>query len=281
LESLQDKVLQCEDQSKEIGDLLNERDKLRNELEIANMRLNSREMDSERSRKAYERKIMELESRIQAADRGAGKPGQLPHSFQQMLDSATAAHNAKLQQMKNAHSRLAQRYADLEMRYLELHGERQAGYGQFASPEKSSYGDLGGDSLSRQYSTRSSNAPPYDAKFVPHLSTQHPDDMGYYDEYQSPTNTGSPSTPVYSNRPVRHESLASQKAMRDQMSPGQLHDFSAAYETSLNNQFQSPNTADIIVSSGKSSYSVDSNGSKGDKKDKVIAESKVRVYGRG
>lgn len=279
LESVQEKVLLCEDQGKQIAHLMSERDKLRNELEITNMRLNSREMDSERSRKQYERKIMELESRIQSAERGAGKSGQLPHSVQQMLDNALAKNQSKLQQMKAQNLRLLERYTELEIKYHELEGERQADYSRFDRPEKPHYVEFGGDGLSRQYSTRSSQAPPYDTKYVPQLSTQHPENYDFYDEYTSPTSAASPSTPAYSSRPVRHESLAGQQ--RDQNTPAAMHDFSAAYETSLNNQFQSPPTADIIVSSGKSSYSVDSNGSKGEDKKKVTTKSEVRHYGRG
>jgi chromosome segregation ATPase len=72
LEIAQDKILSLEDQSRELKPLMRERDELRNELEVANMRLNSREMERERAIKAYERKFMELESRLQAAEKNTG-----------------------------------------------------------------------------------------------------------------------------------------------------------------------------------------------------------------
>jgi len=255
---------------------MQERNELRHDLHVANMRLNSREMERDRSTKAYERKIMELESRLQAAERTGVKPGQLPNSVQQMLDSALAASNAKLQQMKQTHYRLLDRYTELEMKYTTLESERQAEVPRFNVSEKSNYNELMGGTLSRQYSTRS-NAPPYDAKYPPQVSTQSQEEYDYYNEYHSPTYATSPSSQAFA-RPVRHESLADSKSPGDQTSPT---DFSAAYERSLNSQFQSPPTADVVVSSGKSSYSVDSNGSKGDKKEKVPPKPEVRYYGRG
>ena len=41
------------------------------------------------------------------------------------------------------------------------------------------------------------------------------------------------------------------------------------------------NSAPTVHSSGKSSYSVDTEGSEGKRKEKVDAKSEVRVYGRG
>ena len=65
------------------------------------------------------------------------------------------------------------------------------------------------------------------------------------------------------------------------MSPTRTHDFSAAYDASLNAQFQQHSQKpETVTSSGKSAYSVETSSSK-EKKDKVIPKSEVRVYGRG
>lgn len=272
LETVQEKVLMLEDQSKELDALMKERNELRNDLEVANMRLNSRELERERSIKAYERRIMELESRLQTAEKNPTKPGQLPPSVQQMLDSALAANNAKLQQMKKTHYRLLEQYTELEMKYHELEGERQAELGRFQAQEK--------ESLSRNFSARQSHA--YGSKFLPPLSSeQPPEEYDIYAEYHSPVSVHSPTVTASPVRPVRLESLPAKKPMREPAAVGFGQDFSAAYDATLNAHFQAAPTADTVVSSGKSAYSVDTNSSKGEKKDKVSTKSEVRVYGRG
>ncbi|KAF2258513.1 hypothetical protein CC78DRAFT_114438 [Lojkania enalia] len=277
LEALQDKILMFEDQSKELDALIAERNELRNELEIANMRLNSRERERERSIKAYERRISELESRLQSADKNPGKPGQLPSSVQQMLDSALAANNAKLQQMKKTHYRLLEQYTELEMKYHDLEGERQAALGR---GEKPSYHELEKEPLSRNFSIRK-NDDSYSSKYLPPLSSDHPpEEYDYYTEYNSPVSmTNSPSTIV--PRPVRLESLPQQRQFKEPASAEYGPDFSAAYDASLNAHFQSPSQPETLHSSNKSAYSFDTNSSKGEKKDKVNTKSEVRVYGRG
>jgi hypothetical protein len=279
LEIAQDKILSLEDQSRELKPLMRERDELRNELEVANMRLNSREMERERAIKAYERKFMELESRLQAAEKNTGKPGQLPSSVQQMLDSALAANNAKLQQMKKTHYRLLEQYTELEMKYHDLEGERQADMGRFAD-EKSGYRDYEKEPMSRNFSMRSSNT--YGTKYLPPISSEQTlDDYDYYGEYTSPVSLPSPTANASPVRPVRNESLPMRKGTREPTTVGLGQDFSAAYDATLNAHFQAPNAPDTVVSSGKSTFSLDTNSSKGDKKDKVTPKSEVRMYGRG
>ncbi|ORY16743.1 Hamartin protein-domain-containing protein [Clohesyomyces aquaticus] len=279
LEAVQEKVMTFEDQSKDLQGLLKDRNELRNDLEIANMRLNSREVERERAIKSYERRIQELESRLQAAEKNSGRPGQLPASVQQMLDSAMAANNAKLQQLKKTHYRLLEQYTELEMKYHELEGERRAEMGRLQ--EKPSYQDLEKQSLNRNFSLRQANANAYGSKYLPPITAEPQlEEYDYYNDYQSPISTTSPSS-NYPARPVRLESLPSQKSARDQANFSHGQDLSAAYETSLNAQFQAQNAADVVASSGKSTYSVSTNSSGGGDKPKVTPKSEVRMYGRG
>ncbi|KAF2658741.1 hypothetical protein K491DRAFT_713225 [Lophiostoma macrostomum CBS 122681] len=279
LENAQDKILSLEDQGKELKSLMRERDELRNELEVANMRLNSREVERERAIKAYERKFLELESRLQAAEKSPGKPGQLPSSVQQMLDSALAANNAKLQQMKKTHYRLLEQYTELEMKYHDLEGERQAELGRFAH-EKSGYRDYEKEPLSRNFSMHSSNT--YGTKYLPPISSDQPlDEYTYYGDYHSPSSLHGPPANASPVRPARVESLPVRKGTRDPATVGLGQDFSAAYDATLNAHFQAPNAPDTVTSSNKSTFSVDTSSSKGDKKDKVVPKSEVRIYGRG
>jgi hypothetical protein len=283
LETVQEKVMMFEDQSRELSSLIQERNELRNDLEIANMRLNSREAERERSMKAYERRIMELESRLQSAEKNPSKPGQLPSSVQQMLDSALAANNAKLQQLKKTHYRLLDQYTELQMKCHDLEGDREAEKSRLRPHDNRSYLDnTERDTRSRNFDPRQGNN--YGSKFLPSLSSpQSPEEYDYHQEYHSPMSANSPlsASPA---RPTRFESLPAHKPVREL--PRELpkiglgQDFSEAYDTSLNAHFQNSNPSDMINSSGRSGYSVETNSSKGEK-EKKEKKPEVRVFGRG
>jgi hypothetical protein len=286
LETAQDKIIAFEDQRKELHTLIQERNDLRNDLEIANMRLNSREQDRERSIKAYERRIMELESRLQSSDRTTAKPGQLPSSVQQMLDSALAASNAKMQQLKKTHYRLLEQYTELQMKYHELEGEREAEMGQLYPRDKSGHIDFGTSHVSRNSSVRQANN--YSSRYLTPLSTTEvtPSEEQEYYEYRSPESVHSPGSAASPPRPTRLESLQHAKPQRSQTAPSPYPgfggnyapNFSAAYDASLHNQFQAAKPQ----SSGQSSFSADTDSSSTkERKDKVDPKSEVRIYGRG
>jgi myosin heavy subunit len=286
LETAQDKIIAFEDQRKELHTLIQERNDLRNDLEIANMRLNSREQERERSIKAYERRIMELESRLQSSDRTTAKPGQLPSSVQQMLDSALAASNAKMQQLKKTHYRLLEQYTELQMKYHELEGEREAEMGQLYPRDKSGHIDFGTSHVSRNSSVRQANN--YSSRYLTPLSTTEvtPSEEQEYYEYRSPESVHSPGSAASPPRPTRLESLQHAKPQRSQTAPSPYPgfggnyapNFSAAYDASLHNQFQVAKPQ----SSGQSSFSADTDSSSTkERKDKVDPKSEVRIYGRG
>ncbi|CBX93951.1 hypothetical protein LEMA_P036250.1 [Plenodomus lingam JN3] len=297
LHAAQEKIAACEDQRREFHTLMQERNDLRNDLEIANMRLNSREQERERSIKAYERRIMELETRLHVSERSTSKPGQLPSSVQQMLDSALAASNAKMQQLKKTHYRLLDQYTELQMKYYDLEGQHQVEVGQAYAQEKSGHVEYGRSqqvhrsSSQRQGSTFASNS-----RYLSPLSTDMEiSEEGDYHHDQRPSDvmlsTGSAATPTTAGRPPRFDSQQSQqRPQRSQTTPlpypgfgGAMHpDFHAAYDTSPNRGLHPQQPGSAPQSSGKSSFSVDTDGSEGkSKKDKVDPKSEVRYYGRG
>ncbi|KAF2682152.1 hypothetical protein K458DRAFT_391182 [Lentithecium fluviatile CBS 122367] len=281
LEAAQDKIMAYEDQGKDLNAMIQQRNDLRNELELVNMQLNSRELERERAFKAYERRIMELEARLRAAEKMTGKPGQLPPSVQQMLDSALAANNAKIANIKKMYHRLQDQKTELEMQYHELEGKHQATVGRLREYERTDHRDPEKDTLSRNFSVRYSGG--YDSNFLPPLSSDVPttEAYDYYPEYQSPI---SPTNNTIGPRPVRTESLPTQNTQRPQHEPftvGFGQDFSAAYDASLNAHFSSQKSRDGTHSNDRA-YSVSSgSSSKGEKKEKVTPKSEVRMYGRG
>jgi chromosome segregation ATPase len=287
LEAAQEKIMALENQRKDLHSLMQERNDLRNDLEIANMRLNSREQERERSIKAYERRIMELETRLQMTDRNTGRPGQLPASVQQMLDSALAASHAKLQQLKKTHYHLLEQHTELQMKYHDLEGERQAQQGRSRFQEESAQHDLENMRVNRSSSMRHTNN--YNPRYLPPLATEASpsEEREHYFDYQSPNSTNSPAAAAPSSR-GRLE--PPQKPQRSQATPSPYPDFggsytpnfSATYDASLSNQFQARKQSSAPQSDGQSNYSVDTEESAGkEKKDKVIPKPDVRVFGRG
>lgn len=285
LEAAQEKIITLEDQRKELHALMQERNDLRNDLEISNMRLSSRELERERSIKAYERRILELETRLQMAEKNTGRPGQLPSSVQQMLDSALAASHAKLQQLKKTHYHLLEQHTELQMKYHDLESDYRAEQGRYHSQEKSGQLDYEKSRLDRNSSLRQANN--YNSRYLPPLSTEisPSEEREHFSDYQSPNAVASPAS---ATRTTRLD--PGQKPQRSQTTPSPYPnfggsfapDFSSAYDASLNPQFQSQPQNTTAQSSGKSSYSVDTEGSAGkDKKDKIEPKSEVRYYGRG
>jgi hypothetical protein len=291
LEAAQEKIMTLEEQRKELHALMQERNDLRNDLEISNMRLNSRELERERAIKAYERRIMELETRVQMAERNTGRPGQLPSSVQQMLDSALAASHAKLQQLKKTHYHLLEQHTELQMKYHELDSERQAEQGRYHNQEKSGHFDFEKSRPNRSPSTNTRQTSNYSSRYLPPLATEASpsEEHEHFHEYQSPNSVTSPTSNAAVARPARLESLSRPQRSQTTPSPypgfggGYGPDFSSAYDASLNTQLQSqPSSSAAAQSSGKSSYSVETEGSAGkDKKEKVDPKSEVRYYGRG
>jgi hypothetical protein len=288
LETAQQKIMEYEDQTQDLHSLLQERNDLRNDLEIANMRLNSREAERERSITAYERRIMSLEQRLQASERTAGPPGQLPPSMQQMLDSALAASHAKLQSLKKAHHSLVTQHTDLQMKYRDLEAEHQAALGRFSTQERIGHHEYAQSQLSRNSSLREANS--YGSRYLPPLSTDTPidEEREFFQEYHSPSPVSSPNStvsPAASGRPPRLDSMPSHNSQRSQRSPpgpSMYPAFGGALHPDLYEPQALARGGTAAQSSGKSSFSVDTEGSGGrEAKDKVEAKSEARVYGRG
>jgi Hamartin protein len=103
---------------------------LQSELETSRLKLNSSDAERERMRIKYEQKIFQLEASVRNVAQAVGGNGSMsglgnqpiPNSIQQMIDSALAASQNKVQQLKKQYSQLQHRYLDLELRNQELEG---------------------------------------------------------------------------------------------------------------------------------------------------------------
>lgn len=279
LEAAQEKIMMLDDQKKELHTLIQERNDLRNDLEIANMRLNSREQERERSIKAYERRIMELETRLQMADRSASKPGQLPSSVQQMLDSALAASDAKVYQLKKAHLQLIQQHTDLQMKYYDLEGERQAEQNRYQVQQKLGQLEPEKMGLSRN-SSMSNRHTNTNSRYQPSLSAgERPSEEQEQTGFPSTMISSGTTSPARSQRAPKPTTPSPYPGFGGGLGP----DFSASYDVASNQlQAQRPNFPPN--SSSQSNHSVETEGSinqSQNQKEKVAPKSEVRVYGRG
>jgi hypothetical protein len=176
------------------------------------------------------------------------------------------------------------------MKYHDLEAERQAEQGRYQSQERSGHLEYEKQRLSRNSSVNMRQGHQYTSRYLPPLATESvpTEEREHFQDYQSPNSMNSPTSNPSPARPARQESV--QRPQRSQTTPlpypgfggGLGPDFSSAYEGSLNAHFQAHAQSSAPQSSGKSSYSVDTEGSNGkDKKDKVDPKSEVRYYGRG
>jgi len=284
LEAKQEEALAYKDRSKELDALLQQRDQHRSDLEEANMRLNSREHERGTALKAYEQRIRDLETRLQAAsERADATPnGQIPANVQQMMDSALAASNTKLEQLKKAHRRLFEHYTELEMRLYEIEGERQAEQGSSTAAGPSS------SRFKREDSIRDDNfrLPGYGAQYQS-PGSPHPDQLSDHlsPHTRSPVSASAASSPMASTsatRPVRLESLHSKRSASAAVPFTQ--NFSGCFEGpsfSVKSSSTSAAAGEHVLSRAQSAVSVETSSSKGEKKEKVAPKSEVRIYGRG
>jgi hypothetical protein len=124
--ALSERLHQYEDRDLEYARAQEEFDVLRSELETQRLKLNSSNSERERLRVKYEQRIYQLEADLTTAVSVASaspamQPGQqLPASVQQMVDSALAASQSKITQLRKQYATLQHRYLELEIRNQEL-----------------------------------------------------------------------------------------------------------------------------------------------------------------
>lgn len=125
LYEMSNKIREYEHRDLEFARAQEQHQVLQSELETARLKLNSSDAERERMRIKYEQKLFQLESASRNGTPPGSIPGQtppMPSSVQQMLDSALAASQSKIGQLKKQYAQLQHRYLDLELRNQELEG---------------------------------------------------------------------------------------------------------------------------------------------------------------
>jgi len=189
---------------------------LQTELEAAKLQLVSRDGDQEMIRRAYERKIADLESQLQSTMKQSTlSSGNLPSSVQQVIDSALASSNNKLLQLKKTHNRLLHKYTEMEMRYQELLGEREADAGPLANRDVDT-------------SHLTSRAPHLS---LPHAFSEPLLDSDYLDEHTRQSSRDTHASGGASSFPSRFQSLQVRPVDKRSQGHDQPHTSSSAPES--------------------------------------------------
>jgi len=216
---------------------------LQTELEAAKLQLASRDGDHEMTRRAYERKIADLESQLQSnVKQSTLSSGNLPSSVQQVIDSALASSNNKLLQLKKTHNRLLHKYTEMEMHYQERLGELEADAGPLANRNIDD---------------------PHSAPGTPHLNLPHAFSEPLLDSESLDRHTQQSSRDTYasggvSSLPSRFQSLQVRPVDKRSQSRDQPHTSSSAPESLHDFHTYNPTAP---LQSNRSIMSFDSSGS--------------------
>lgn len=305
IETLQARLREFELKELDFEQAKEEQDMLRNELKMANLKLDSQDAERSRLARAYDRKFAELEVRQPVDIDTKQNPAQLPASVQQMIDSALAASHSKFNQLRKTHNRLLHRFTELEMKCQSLEAELSYargrsngnGYGSHEahSPieEHPSAGFVRKPSTAGSGSIASSRGASFANRFAPRsytepMRTELRSDDEFEDDhsefqYQASSFSGHGVRP-FTARPERSESLPTRTFHpMDTISP--VNEPSSPTDTLHAPRFHAFNATEPLGSSdGRSTFSANTNGSGGsdrDSKVKIVPKSEIRVYGRG
>jgi hypothetical protein len=237
---------------------------LRSEKQTLQMKLSDSEQDSDRLKHSYTNRIAELEARVEPTDDQDTNTRAPSQDTQMLIQRAVADSQAKLTQLKKAHSRLLEKFTDLELEYQSVKSQLEGGE-----------------------ETHSSFFHETD-----HLSSMAVADSGYdaHSDYQHPRfqaqrahTTGTLPSPQQSATPPALTWKPSVASSRGSNSATGHH---APPPTTTTFNQTSPLTSEDMnpKSSSKSNFSDASSGlSAGARngKGKITPSSEVRYYGRG
>lgn len=270
---------------------------LQNEKETLQIKMARREQDAERMKRAYASRIAELEAHLDDSDVISPLPrsySQASHEMQMGAQQAIAESQAKLTALKKAHTRLLEKYTDLELEYQAVKSQLSAyqggGNGQFFRDIDS------GNAFTFSTGTVIPDRPGSDSMSG---SGGMPVDSAYdaYSEYQAPASDPSArrylppqGMPVSSPPPQRNEATMHSAAGLTWRPPPVSRNGSMASRGSSNpppatyNQTAPLTEEETVKGSAKSAFSdasVESKDREAQRPAKIQPKSEVRVYGRG
>lgn len=277
VQNLRDKLHDFEQRELVFDQAEEDREALQTELEAFKMRTASKDAELDMTRRNLEIRIKDLESKLETSRPSSGiQTGQLPATVQQMLDSAVAASQARFNQLKKAHTRLLHKYTELEMKYSELDAGRDfepAINHPFSAPSR-------GHDFDAPLSSSS-----HALNHSPSVTRRQ---RGFSDppapDTDDPALASNPATSPASGRFSREPSTRFESLSSRQQATERAREKESQMEGNLSGflSYNPTKPLDVHHASGaKSNASLDSKGSDGRPKEKVKAQSEVRVYGRG
>jgi hypothetical protein len=273
---------------------------LQNEKQTMQTKLSRRDQDSERLKHAYTSRTAELEARVQSSgDHSSGLrlSSQAPSQDTQMLmQRAVADSQAKIAQLKKAHSRLLENLTDLELEYQSVKSRLDAMQGHSdghtlfheTNPNEQYHPSTGGAYADRSGSGGEMTAA--DSGYDTYSEYQHPTLHPMNRRFQPPINpqqgqktdglpspqAAAPGTPGLSWKPTisRAESMVSRSSSAiGTHAPGMAFNQTAPLIEEED---------EGVKSGSKSGFNDTSSDLSGQvKKDKITPNSEVRYYGRG
>ncbi|KAI9679412.1 MAG: hypothetical protein M1817_005434 [Caeruleum heppii] len=247
---------------------------LHKQLEMTRMKLKSRETEREQMKRAYDQRIVELESRLQSV--GNANPTNTPQAFQAMLDSALAASHARFAKLQKVYNHLLNRYAELEMKYLDLQASQESretfgdrngnGHARLMSHGIDSMDFYGNGEPGSEYSRQHESSDP---------SSPRDDSGGFLGMSSSNTSR----SPTYGRQPKQLESLQPHRS--GSISASSAFDRITPFDSSLMPFRPQHSTSGEAQSRDESVHSSEHSGQSANTRAKIKANSEVRVYGRG
>ncbi|KAM0715910.1 hypothetical protein Q7P37_008424 [Cladosporium fusiforme] len=256
---------------------------LQNEKQTLQMKLTRREQDSERLKHALTSRIAELEAQMDSSPdfstRSNAQPTQDTHM---MIQRAVGESQAKLTQLKKAHSRLLEKYTDLELEYQSVKSQLDAIHGGDGTGQ--TFFNDGEGNFSDQHGSDSGALTAADSGYDTYSDYQHPSSDPTGRRFQPPPNTvrspGAGSLPTAQRtEPTMH--VGTGLTWKPPASRGESMHSGVQTPTVTFNQ-TSPLVSEDLKGSSKSGFSDASSEMSQGKKNKLVpATSEVRYYGRG
>ena len=287
---LEAQIQESKENQKQSGEVLLENDNLRRDLEVVRAQISGNDQERERSKKVFQAKIADLESRLALAESGeAGQPAEVTELHNRLADAQT-----KQLSMKRAWTKINAELRDLKLRYEELLGSTGTeSDGPAPSAPSRPLAHRYGYGHSDIYANGPSNL--WQGPAVGHTYQQgdvHSIQRSYSPASQGLGMNGQSFPP---NRPMRAEAFDLRQQNYSPLSRSEgtpVHPspyIQPGWERSMlsgvsdSNSGGYPGGIPIAREGGQSAFSLDSDDTslRSDDKSKIQPESKVRVYGRG
>lgn len=258
---------------------------LQNEKETLQIKLTRREQDTERLKHSFTSRIAELESQIDTSSElmaGSRSNTQPPPDTQMMIQRAVAESQAKLAQLKKAHSRLLEKYTDLELEYQSVRSQLDAMHGHNGNGQ-TFFHDTEGHFVERPGSGSGGALTAADSGYDTYSEYQHSSSDPTNRRFQTPV--GVPRGPGVGSLPSPQRTeptmhVGTGLTWKPPVSRGEsMHSSVQTPTPTVTFNQTTPLSGDEAKSSGFSDAS--SELSQGKKSKMVPATSEVRYYGRG